>query len=65
MKTIKVRVAVVVNQDGDWKAHSLSGQTDYFNRKLLGDLMAVGFELVWIEAEVPLPEPTVIQGEVK
>ena len=70
MKTIKVRIAVGVAADGKW---SCSGWNDCDDTSTAGIALecldaeisaGVAKHIVWLEAEVPLPEPLVVEGVV-
>jgi hypothetical protein len=63
-RTVRVRIAVAVSPDGDWNAAGHSGGG--------GSAMAVvalqsmyDARVTWVEADVPLPVPAVVEGEGK
>lgn len=65
MKTVKVRIALEINQDGEWQA---SGWTDLETwESTMGCFDSLEGDVVrhWIEAEVPVPdaEPAAIAGK--
>ena len=67
MKTVRVRIAVAVDRDGAWVA---SGWSDAKGEPCdcIGDMvdgLEVGEARSFVEADVPLPEQAVIEGEVK
>ena len=70
-KTVRVRIAVFVNDKGQWAAAGYSGGDDENSRIVACDLTADFSgdqdEWHWIEADVPLPEPEqpkTIEGEM-
>lgn len=69
MKTIRIRIAVAVSEN-EWSARGSSLKTNYRSR-LDADaslrMVGVNHHIVWVEADVPLPEPPediVVKGEV-
>ena len=63
MKTVKVRIAVAVDPDGDWNA---SGWLKPDGSPAAEEAMDIALGEVkesaaryWIEAELPLPEPNI------
>ena len=73
MKTQKVRIAIAINDKGEWNAfgYHLESRTEsdsdtYFKGLALEGLDAACFcEMVhFIEAEIPIPEPSTVQGKV-
>jgi hypothetical protein len=68
VKTQKVRIAVVVQPDGNWNAVGWRDAGDDEKRDaVLTFLEEVPGEIVvWVEAEVPVPErvETTVQGTV-
>ena len=62
-KTVRVRIAVAVCPNGEWLAHGMSGQDD--DEVLLYVVGRAENEVLrWVEADIPLPEPQTIEGEV-
>lgn len=68
-KTVKVRIPVAVNakgswcvgcQDDEWCEHDGWASTD----EHADNQSMRPFSIVWITAEVPIPEPVVIEGRV-
>ncbi len=72
MKTKRVRIAVAVNEDGKWCAMGWGGgmigkQTDaeLTSHALEGlDNDATSEHVVFIEADVPIPESVTVEGKV-
>jgi len=62
MKTVKVKIAVSVDSNGDWSAAGWSGGTDpsEFHSYTI-DALEPGENGYWLEAELPVPEkiPTI------
>ena len=63
MKTVKVRIAVAVDAQGNWASVGWSGKGDYL-RDVAREGVNEDGTLYWVEAEVPIPSVQVIQGEV-
>ena len=66
-RSVKVRIALVVNSDGKWNASGWSGaENDEVMECALEGLEATGGEAeFWITATVPLPEVQEIAGAVE
>lgn len=64
MKTVRVRIAVSVDPDGVWNSCGWSEGSDADKSGLAFEEQAYGGALHWVEADVPIPEPTTIEGEV-
>lgn len=65
MKTVKVKIAVAVDETGGWCAFGRGGWTeDETKSDAVEFLRSRGWSCVlhWIEADVPIPEPETIQG---
>lgn len=59
-KTVRVRIAVSVKEDGSWDAWGISDRSD---QEVVDETWDV---TVWIEADVPVPQPAkTIEGEVQ
>ena len=56
MKTVKVRIAVAVDPDGDWHACGWSGSSDETMMRTAVDTIAEGERRYWIEAELEVPD---------
>jgi hypothetical protein len=67
-RTVKVRIAVAVDPDGDWNSAGWSkrdGQPAGEDAmELACDNVGTGERRYWIEAELMVPEPEDVQGEV-
>lgn len=62
MKTVKVRIAVAVDQTGDYEATAVkTGKWDVADYIL--DNLEPGEARYWVTAELPIPEPVEIAGE--
>jgi len=71
MKTVRVRIAVAVNSQGAWNSNGW-GWAD--KQRPDADLVAGAFDglpedearehVVFVEADVPVPEPKTIEGTV-
>ena len=69
MKTVKVRIAVAVDSQGNWAASGWSGKGDPgaasdYMADIARDGVGEGEALYWVEAEIPMPEVQTIQGDV-
>jgi hypothetical protein len=54
MKTKKVRIALVINSEGDWSANGWADMEDWSDSEIdIGDEHAEA--RYWIEVEVPVP----------
>jgi hypothetical protein len=64
MVTVKIRILVAVNADGEWECLGYSGMTDgKQDLDLFGNIdPPVSFH--WVEAEIPVPETTTLPGLV-
>jgi hypothetical protein len=70
-KTVRVRIAVVVDNNGDYGAFGASRQTDndllsFANEIIFGEQTGLWDAQVqhWCEVDIPIPEPQTIEGEV-
>lgn len=65
-KTVKVRIAVAVNEKGDWCASGWNVDGDGPGDHYLSDTANhdVGGIVYFVEAEVPLPGSVTIQGKL-
>lgn len=69
MKTVTVRIPVAVNENGDWVTSygglELTDQEMLSHAGEAANDCLLGFpQFVWITAEVPIPEPVEVEGEV-
>ncbi|HYE70361.1 MAG TPA: hypothetical protein VD932_02435 [Aquabacterium sp.] len=73
MKTVRVRIAVAVNERGYWSSCGCGAPEDkpstardrIMAEAALDELPSEGGEnVVFIEADVPVPEPKTIEGTV-
>ena len=62
-KTVRVRAAVGVTPDGRWEVSGFHLFTDERAAEL-ASFTVLGSALYWIEADVPVPQETVIEGVV-
>lgn len=64
-RTVRVRIALAVDEYGEWVARGVS---EYENAMLWANGAMIGSRShanYWIEADVPVPVVTTVQGEVK
>ena len=77
-KTVRVRIAVAVAPGGQWNSFGFGQEgtppTDADDREAMGNACEVydgngealfGEARYWIEADLPIPEPVTVEGEVK
>lgn len=65
-KTVTVRIPVAVYPDGEWGADANSHRDDESNLKYLhNNWCEEHMSVVWITAEVPIPEPVEVEGRVE
>ena len=70
MKTVKVRIAVVLDEDGGWSANGWGGRGVPVpdNVQIISAVEFLAMPAAgryWVNAELPIPEPTEIEGEVE
>ena len=63
--TVKIRLAVAVNEDGEWYAWGAKDYSDDEMRNEVTGQVCDPHAVHFVEAEVPLPVPTTIQGTVQ
>jgi hypothetical protein len=68
METIKVKIALEINSDGEWQASGSSfNEMGDWQENLVFDELLDGEHVrrMWIEAEIPVPaaEPETVKGE--
>jgi hypothetical protein len=67
VKTVKVRIAVAVDEDGDWNAAGNSLISDCPDRDAVegatGGLFGT-VKVYWIDLELPVPEAATVQASV-
>ena len=73
-RTVRVRIAVGVLPSGEWSAGGASGAVqDAWNTQtpegLVRDDLShleghLGMQFVWVEADIPLPQPVTVEGTV-
>lgn len=61
--TVRVRILVAVDKDGDWTCHGYHDCKDAM-REIFTDTLGVGERYTWVEADVPKPAVDVVEGEV-
>ena len=62
-RTVSVRIAVAVDAEGQWYAHSRSGETDEQKMKMAKSLLKSP-NCYWLTATLPVPQPVEVQVEV-
>jgi hypothetical protein len=68
-KTVRVRILVLVSPDGRWNSGGYTEAKTIDDLSWVCDGMPDDVELsecrqVWVEADVPIPEPEAIEGRV-
>ena len=64
MATVKVRIAVAVDPDGDWNSCGWKDGDDKDKMGMCCDTLGSGEARYWLEAELPIPEIAKIQAVV-
>ena len=71
-RTVRVRLCVAVNADGEWDCYGYGNSDGPFMDSddhpwsdRAAESIGTGCRGVWIEADVPLPEETTVEGEVQ
>lgn len=63
MRNIKIRIAVVVNYEGEWYASGTHGEEDPNDAfTWLSDEIEEGEARYWVDAEVAVPETISVEG---
>jgi hypothetical protein len=65
MKTVKVRIAVTVDSDGDWSASGWKGAQDDDAMGIAIDGVGENSSRYWITAELPIHEVQTVAGSVE
>lgn len=63
--TVRVRIAVLVDADGKWCSAGWSGASEEELIDCSEEHVGVRPRLVWIIADVPIPQPQEIAGQVE
>lgn len=68
-KTVRVRIAVKMTANGAWGCAGVYGGDDEGAASFAGDMLEtepheVAEHAVFVEADVPLPEPLTVEGQV-
>ena len=64
MAKVKVRIAVAVGKDGHWNAAGWEGGSAEDVMAIAIDLVEDGEARYWLEAELDVPQETVVQAVV-
>jgi hypothetical protein len=64
MKTVKIRVAVAVDQSGDWNAHGGARVREQNAMSTAAETLGSGEARYWLTAELPVPGTTEIAADV-
>jgi hypothetical protein len=64
MASVKVRIAVAVDPDGDWNSCGWKDGKAADAMSICVDTLASGEARYWLEAELPIPEIATIQAAV-
>ena len=66
MKTVQVRIAVAVDEDGDWHAIGSNGWDDSLSKAEAAHGWGSGQKaLTWLTAELPIPAPQTVEAKVE
>ena len=63
-RTVRVRIAVAVDADGDWNSCGGAGVSDFECIEAASECIATPSNLCWVEADLPIPEAMTVQGVV-
>ncbi len=63
-RTVRVRIAVAVDDDGDWQAFGGSGYADHKLSEYVKARVGQQHSMHWVEAELPVPQVRTVRGEV-
>lgn len=64
-KTVRVRMAVAVDEKGGWYAAGWPTDHESDIVSYVDQTMCGFTDWFWLEADIPIPEPQVIEAEVK
>lgn len=64
-RTVRVRIAVAVTSDSKWYARGCYDEDDHRMLNYARGSIDSAAAVVFVEADVPVPEPVTVQGEVK
>jgi len=64
MPTVRVRIAVAVDPDGDWNSCGWKGGGDENAMEICTESIGSGEARYWLEADLPVPEIATIQAAV-
>ena len=66
-KTVKVRIAVAVDEHGRWQAYGGTSlpDRDVMSLAVNGTTAHIAWRECWVTAELPIPEPLEVAGEVE
>lgn len=65
-RTVKVRIAVAVDTDGDWRSAGQNGWDDDIAMSMSGGSeYLISPAWYWVEAELPVPSGVAVQGSVE
>lgn len=66
LRTVKVQIPLIMNYEGEWAAYgSHDTGTDSSIKSAGENIQGDAKVLYYIEAELPVPEPIIVVGEVK
>lgn len=63
-RTVKVRVAVAVDSDGDWMAVGYRDASEAHSADDARGEVGDGASIYWLTAELPIPEAVEVQADV-
>lgn len=64
MATVRVRIAVAVDVQGDWNSCGWKGGDDKEAMKICCETLEAGEARYWLEADLPIPEHATIHADV-
>ena len=63
-RVVRVRIAVVVDSDGDWQAYGRDHTSFGYRVSGAANGMKHGSSVTWVEADIPLPNQPTIKGNI-
>lgn len=64
MKTVKVRIAVAVDPEGNWSSAGWSNGRDGDKMGIACETVGTGEARYWLEAELAIPDSSIVQATV-
>lgn len=68
MRTVKARIALVINENGKWNSFGYSGCSEKEMKELVSeffDPISCYEQMYFVEVEVPVPEVVQLEGKLE